>query len=153
MSAYAYQTRTEPRLPDPATRPDFYAGVPTKRLIAWVFDVVLIAILAAIAVPFTAFLGIFFFPFLMLVLGFFYRWFTLSSGSATWGMRLMGLEMREADGQFLSNGTAFAHTLGYTISVSFPPLQLISIALILFSPRKQSLTDHVLGTAALNRAL
>lgn len=153
MTAHPYQMRTAPRLPDPAARPDFYQGVPTKRLIAWVIDMALIAILAAMALPFTAFLGVFFFPFLMLVIGFFYRWFTLASGSATWGMRMMSLEIREADGRFLSSQTAFLHTMGYTISLAMPILQLISIGLMLMSERKQGLTDHILGTAALNRAV
>ena len=85
-------------LPDPASQPEFYQGVVLKRGLAWVFDAILIAILSALVLPFTAFTGIFFFPGLMLVMGFFYRWFTLAGGSSTWGMRLMSIELREADG-------------------------------------------------------
>lgn len=143
--------RTSPRLPDPAARPDYYAGVPSKRFGAWVIDLTLVTFAAALLLPFTAFLGIFFFPVMMTVVGFFYRWSTLAGGSATWGMRLMGIELREADGLRLSNGTALAHTFGYLVSMAFPVLQVISIILMLTTERKQGLTDIVLGTAALNR--
>ena len=145
--------RTAPRLPDPALRPDYYESVPAKRLMAWLVDLALVAIASALLLPFTAFIGIFFFPVMMAAVGFFYRWSTLAGGSATLGMRLMGIELREADGHRLSNGTALAHTLGYMVSMAIPVLQLISIILMLVTDRKQGLTDHVLGTAALNRPL
>ena len=35
-------------LPDPSLRADFYAGIRTKRLVAWVFDVVLIGVISVI---------------------------------------------------------------------------------------------------------
>ncbi|MDC0737198.1 RDD family protein [Cognatishimia sp. SS12] len=139
-------------LPDPDTQPEFYADTPTKRLLAWVFDMILIGILCVVILPFTAFTGIFFFPFLMLVVGFAYRVITLTNGSATLGMRLFGVEMRTQDGARFDFGQAFLHTLGYSISLSFPVLQVISIVLMLTSGRKQGLTDHVMGTVAVNRA-
>jgi uncharacterized RDD family membrane protein YckC len=138
-------------LPDPHDRADFYASVLPKRGFAWVADSILIALLAAIALPFTAFTGIFFFPFLMAVIGFFYRWFTIAGGSSTWGMRLMGIELRGADGLRLTSQDALLHTAGYTVSVVVFPLQLISVLMMLMSPRRQGLSDLVLGTAAINR--
>jgi uncharacterized RDD family membrane protein YckC len=122
-----------------------------KRLLAWVVDVAVIAVLTAIVVPFTFFTGLFFLPLLFLFVGFLYRWATISTGSATWGMRLAAIELRDAQGARFDSLTAFLHTLGYTVSVSVFPLQLVSIVLMLVSDRKQGLTDHVLGTAALNR--
>ena len=95
-----------------------YAGVPLRRGLAWVLDMVFIAILAALILPFTAFTGVFFFPLMMLVIGFLYRWWTIASGSATWGMRIMGVRLQDSYGQDLSGGLAFAHTLGYSISVA-----------------------------------
>lgn len=130
--------------------PRQFSGVPLKRGLAWVFDVVLIAVLCTLILPFTAFTGIFFFPFLMLVVGFIYRWFTIAGGSATWGMRIMGIELRDNDGAKLTSGLALAHTFGYSISVALPPLQLISIVLMLVTARGQGLTDHLLGTTAIN---
>jgi len=138
-------------LPDPATKPQFYEGVLLKRAAAWGIDVVLIGVLCVIAVPFTAFTALFFFPFLMLVVGFFYRWFTIANKSSTWGMRLMGIELRDHDGLRLQSGTALAHTAGYTFSVAMAPLQLISILLMIVTDRKQGLIDHLLGTTAINR--
>jgi uncharacterized RDD family membrane protein YckC len=138
-------------LPDPALSPELYADVPLKRFLAWVADFAVIATLTAIVVPFTFFTGLFYLPVLFMALGFLYRWGTISSGSATWGMRLAAIELRDAGGQRLDSGTAFLHTLGYTLCVSVFPLQLVSIVLMLVSDRKQGLTDHLLGTAALNR--
>ncbi|WP_234417139.1 RDD family protein [Loktanella sp. Alg231-35] len=128
----------------------YYAGVPFKRGIAWVLDMVLIALLCTLILPFTAFTGVFFFPVLMLVVGFIYRWFTIAGGSATWGMRIMGIGLRDHHGAALSSGLALAHTFGYSVSVAVPPLQLISIILMLVTPRGQGLTDHLLGTTAVH---
>jgi hypothetical protein len=150
---YASSSQAGFNLPDPSTQPEFYQGVVFKRGLAWVFDAILIAILSALVLPFTAFTGIFFFPGLMLVMGFFYRWFTLAGGSSTWGMRLMSIELREADGGRFSGGTAFWHTAGYTFSILVAPLQLISVLLMLVTSRGQGLTDHLLGTTAINRPL
>jgi uncharacterized RDD family membrane protein YckC len=141
------------RLPDPALRPDFYRGVPAKRFGAWIVDVVAVAIACAVLLPFTAFTGIFFFPAMMLVVGFLYRWATITQGSATPGMWLMGIELRDRDGERLSGGTAFAHTLLYSVSFAMAPLQAISVILMLVTARRQGLGDHILGTAAINRPL
>lgn len=142
---------TRPGLPDPSNKPEFYRGVAIKRALAWVIDVIFIALASALVLPFTAFVGIFFFSFLMLIVGFFYRWFTIAGGSATWGMRIMAIELRDHDGLRLQSGTAFGHTLGYTISVIMAPAQLISAILMLVTGRGQGLTDLVLGTTAVNK--
>lgn len=138
-------------LPDPVTQPEFYSDVPAKRLLAWVVDTVLIVLTCLLIVPFTAFTGLFFFPFLLLVVGFAYRVVTIARGSATWGMRLVSLEFRKLDGQRFDLSMALLHTLGLTISFGFPILQVISIVLMLTTERGQGLSDHVLGTVALNR--
>lgn len=138
-------------LPDPERSAEFYDGVLTKRLLAWIVDTLLIGAASVVVLPFTAFTGLFFFPALMLFVGFFYRWFTIASGSATWGMRLMAIELRQSDGGRLTNQTAFLHTLGYTVSVTVAPLQIVSVVMMLASDRRQGLTDAVLSTAAINR--
>lgn len=139
-------------LPDPQTEAEFYEGVPAKRLFAWFVDVILIALLTAVAVPFTAFTALFYLPFLYFLIGFLYRWVSLSRGSATPGMRFAAIELRADDGGPFDTGTAFLHTAGYTASVAVFPAQLVSIALMLLTPRRQGLTDLVLGTAAVRRA-
>ncbi len=140
-----------PGLPDAETEPEFYEGVPAKRLVAWVFDVIAIGLLTLLALPLTAFTGIFYFPFLFFLVGFLYRWVGLSQASATLGMRFAAIEVRDADGERLESGTAFLHTAGYAASVAVFPAQLVSIALMLVTPRRQGLTDLVLGTAAIRR--
>jgi len=138
-------------LPDPFSQPQFYASVPAKRLIAWLLDLVIIVGLCLIALPLTAFLGLFFWPVMLLVIGFAYRVVTLANGSATWGMWFVGVELRDAQGARFDLSLALAHTLGYSLSMAFPILQVISVVLMLTGARKQGLSDNFLGTAALNR--
>jgi len=144
-------TPRRPGLPDPFRKPDFYAAVRRKRLAAWALDTLLIGIGCVLLLPFTAFTGILFFPVMMIGVGFVYRWATIAGGSATWGMRLVALELRGADGRRLQPEAAFQHTLGYTLSITFPVAQLASVVMMLVSDRKQGLTDQILGTAAINR--
>ena len=138
-------------LPDPVRQPEFYDSVPVKRGIAWAIDFVLIMLLVVPAVVLTAFIGLFFLPVLFAVVGFVYRVATIAGGSATWGMRLMAIELRDAAGRRLDFGQALLHTAGYTLSIAIAPLQLISVVLMLVTERGQGLTDMVLGTTALNR--
>ncbi len=139
-------------LPDPVLQPEFYADVPTKRLVAWLVDILLVATLSFLIALLTFGLAFFVFAPLFLITGFLYRWITISLRSATWGMRFTSIELRTDDGDRLGGGTAFLHTLGYYISMGAPILQLVSIVLMLTSPRRQGLTDHLLGTVAINRA-
>lgn len=138
-------------LPDPETQPDFYSDVPVKRLIAFVIDTVLILLLTVLVLPFTAFTGLFFFPFLMMLVGFAYRVVTLAAGSATLGMRLAAIEFRTGDGQRFTLFQAFLHTLTFSISFSMVVPQVVSVVLMLSTPRGQSLADLLLGCAAINR--
>ena len=138
-------------IPDPYHQPEFYADVPLKRLLAWVVDCLLVALLVMVIVPFTAFVGLFFLPALFLVLSFIYRWITLAGGSATWGMRLMAIELRDGYGRRFDAQMAFFHTLGYSVSIAFPVLQIISVVLMVTGSRAQGLTDNMLGTVAINR--
>ncbi len=139
-------------LPDPELNPEFYADTPTKRFFAWLVDGVMIFVVTLLVLPFTAFTGLLFYPLLWLVISFAYRTITLASGSATWGMRLMSLEMRTYRGERFGLGEAFAHTLIYTIAISTFLVQVLSVVLMLTTPRRQGLGDHLLGTVAINRA-
>lgn len=138
-------------LPDPQSQPEFYADVPTKRLVAFVVDTLVIVVICLAILPFTAFTGILFFPVLMMLVGFAYRVVTLARSSATWGMRLTAIEFRAANGARFDLGLAFAHTLGFTISFALPILQVVSIVLMLTGARAQGLSDLVLGSVAINR--
>ncbi|MFP4273509.1 MAG: RDD family protein [Paracoccaceae bacterium] len=144
-------SNTHAHHPDPHYQPEFYADIPAKRLMAWVVDMILVLLLSVLALPFTAFIGVFFFPFLVFAVGFAYRTVTLARGSATWGMRLMSMEIRDVTGHRLDLQTAALHTLGFTVSFAVFPLQIVSIVLMLTTAYRQGLTDHLLGTVALNR--
>lgn len=139
-------------LPDPQYHADFYADVPVKRLIAFVLDMVVIVLLTVLVLPFTAFTGIFFFPFLMVVVGFAYRVLTIAAWSATPGMRLLAIELRNLRGERLDLAQAVMHTLLFSVFFSFIVPQILSMVLCLTGPRAQGLHDMFLGTAAINRA-
>ncbi len=144
-------THTHTPLPDPAYQPEFYADVPTKRLLAFLVDTVLLALLSLVVVLFTFGLAaLLFFP-LWWGLNLAYRYVTLARGSATLGMRLFAIEFRDARGQTLDQTTAFLHSLGFMLSFTVFPLQIVSIVLMLTDDAKQGLTDKLLGTVALNR--
>lgn len=76
-------------LPDPDRDQRFYAGVPSRRLAAWVVDVIVtLGIGVPLALVFglmTLGVGLALFPLILLGVGFFYRVATIASGSATWG--------------------------------------------------------------------
>ncbi len=138
-------------LPNPDTQAEFYSGVPTKRALAWVVDATLIAVVTALIVPFTAFTALFFLPVLWLCVSFVYRVWSLTSRSATPGMRLFAIEFRTGLGERFDLGYAFAHTVGYTLTIGTLLPQVISVVLMLTTRRGQGLTDLVLGTVAINR--
>lgn len=138
-------------IPDPERQAEFYADVPTKRLLAWFVDTAIILALSGLIVLATVFVSLFIWPVLWLAVGLAYRTVTLARGSATWGMRLVAIEFRTQAGHRLSPSTAFFHSLGLTISFAFPVLQVISVVLMLTSERGQGLSDLALGTVALNR--
>ena len=137
--------------PDPATHSAFYADVPLKRAFAWVVDTMVTAVLVALFVPFTGFLALFFLGGLYIVINFLYRWIGLARHSATIGMRLMGLEFRDAQGYRIGAGVAFVHTVFYALSVAFVIPQIISVVMMGTAQRGQGLSDAVLGTVLINR--
>ena len=139
------------RLPDPQRHAEFYAGVTAKRAFAWIIDTILIALITAVIVPFTAFTAVFFLPLLFVVVSFTYRVLTLAGGSATPGMRLMNITLLTRFGDRFDLATAFLHTLGYTLSIGTLLVQLVSVFLMMTSARGQGLTDMILGTVAINR--
>ncbi|MCO8144526.1 RDD family protein [Rhodovulum tesquicola] len=138
-------------LPDPVLHAEFYRNVPAKRLVAWVVDTVLILLIALLALPFTAFAAVFVLPLFVALVGFVYRVVTLARGSATWGMRLMAIEIRNGRGERLDSQTAALHTLVYSLGMAFVLPQVVSVVLMLTGARAQGLHDMLLGTAAINR--
>lgn len=138
-------------LPDPAYQPEFYDSVALKRLMAWGVDVVLIFALSVLASLMSLGIGFFLFGLVFFAIGFTYRVITISGKSATIGMRLMAIEMRNHRGERFDPMTAVFHTLGYYVSMATFLLQLVSLVMMFTTPRGQGLPDMVLGTTAINR--
>jgi uncharacterized RDD family membrane protein YckC len=138
-------------LPHPDTHPEFYDSVAPKRLIAWIIDLALIVVIGAILTPLTAFTALFFFPLFVAIVGFVYRVVTLASGSATLGMRMMAIELRQNDGSKLEFISAFLHTVGLYISFAIPIIQIVSCVLMETQKSGKGVTDLVLGTAMINK--
>lgn len=142
-------------LPDPDLDRQFYDGVRTRRLFAWIAD---IAIILAMGVPLALLFGLVtlgfgfaLFPVILLGVGFAYRTLTLAGRSATWGMRFTGIEFRRGDGSRFDLPMALMHTLLYAVAISVGFLQLVSCATIVATRYRQSVPDILLGTTAINR--
>jgi uncharacterized RDD family membrane protein YckC len=138
-------------LPDPEMDRQFYDGVPFKRLLAWFIDFAIIMLLSAALVLLSFGIGAFFFPFLMFAVNIGYRIFTLSRNSATLGMVVTGIEIRNGSGNKLNLTESAWHTGIYTaVALSFFAL-IFSIIMMLVNARGQGIQDYFLGTTAINR--
>ncbi|NNL74501.1 MAG: RDD family protein, partial [Silicimonas sp.] len=113
---HSHETRRDWGLPDPQAQPEFYEDVPTKRLLAWVVDTILIGLIVAVLTLLSIFTALFVLPLVWGVASFLYRWLSISTHSATPGMRLMSVELRRGDGTRFDGATAFLHTAGYVVS-------------------------------------
>ena len=138
-------------LPDPDSQPEFYQSVATKRFFAWLFDIAFISLLCTVAILLTFGMGFFILALIYAVISFVYRVVTIANGSATLGMRFMGIELRDAFGARMDTGKAIAHTAGYFVSMAIPVLQIISVIMMMTSTRCQGLTDAFLGTVMINQ--
>ncbi len=138
-------------LPDPDRQPEFYQSVAIKRFVAWLFDIAFVSLICTVAIFLTLGMGLFILALIYAVVSFVYRVVTIANGSATLGMRFMGIELRDSFGARMDTGKAVAHTAGYFVSMAFPVLQIISVIMMLTSARCQGLTDAFLGTVMINQ--
>jgi uncharacterized RDD family membrane protein YckC len=150
-----------PHAYDPATNPELFDGVLARRVVAFVIDVIVIAVPVVAAAVF-----IFVFGLLTLGLGWVLYWLlwpatviwalfyygtTLGrAASATLGMRAMGIEMRTWYGAPAYFVLGAVHAVVYWISVSMlTPLVLV---VGFFNARKRLLHDFVVGVVIINGA-
>ena len=138
------------RLPDPISQSEFYTDTPIKRLFAWVIDVVITFVLTLVLAILTGGLLFLLFFGIWAIVSVVYRTLTLAKKSATPGMSFVGIEFRDSHGAHFDFGTAALHTLGTLFSFA-TTVQLISIILMLTTPRKQGLMDMLFGSVALNK--
>ncbi len=137
--------------PDPVAQAEFYDNVLVKRAMAWIFDTVLIAFLMMLIIPLTGFLALFFLGALYITVNFIYRWMGMARHSATLGMRMVGVEFRDASGYPLTAAQGFAHTVLYALSMAFVFPQLVSVLMMVFGKRGQGLSDAVMSVVLVNR--
>jgi uncharacterized RDD family membrane protein YckC len=143
---------------DAAAEPDLYAGVLSKRAIAFVFDAIIVLLLMIPAGLVVFLLGIvtlglawFLYGGLFAIVALGYVALTLGGrSSATVGMRWAGVELRAADGGPAYPLLAVLHALIFWFSCALlTPLVLL---VGFFTTRRQLLHDLILGTVVVNSA-
>jgi uncharacterized RDD family membrane protein YckC len=149
-----------PYTPLPVLEEPYLREVRRRRLMAWLIDFVVIMALMIVYVLVMLALGLLTFGLSWVMLWFFlpsyvvvamiYTGFTMGSSAAgTIGMRTMGLELRQANGQPLGFIMAAVHAGLFYLSVGF--LTFLVLAVSLISENKRLLHDIVTGTVMVNR--
>jgi len=152
----------QPHAFDPYLEPELFRGVLTRRVFAFIIDVIVLSVPVILAVLFIAVFGL-----VTLGLGWALFWLVSPASviwalvyygatlggphSATIGMRVMDLELRTwygAPGYFLL-GAMHAVLFWISISVLSPFVVLVG----LFNGRRRLLHDFVLGTVIINNSV
>lgn len=133
--------------------PEALAGVRSRRVMAVMFDLVLVGLLATLIwiVLGVVSLGLLWFilPPLFPIIAFFYNGLTVSGWRmATPGMKAMDLEMRLTDGSRVPFINAAVHAVLFYVSWMFPPILLFS----LLDGQKRCLHDMLAGVIVTRRA-
>src|ERR1700731_1074634 len=152
----------QPHAFDPRTQPELFRGVLTRRVFAFLIDLVVLAIPVILACVFIAVFGL-----VTLGLGWALFWLVSPASviwaliyygaslggphSATVGMRVMDLELRTWYGapSYFVLGAMHAVLFWISISVLSPLILLIG----LFNGRRRLLHDIVLGTVVINSSI
>ena len=147
---------------DPMTQPDLFRGVLTRRVFAFLIDLLVLSVPVILAVIFIAVFGL-----ITLGLGWTLFWLISPASiiwaivyygssiggphSATIGMRMMDLELRTwygAPGYFVLGAT---HAVLFWVTVSF--LTPFVVLVGPFNGRRRLLHDFVLGTVVVNNSV
>ena len=150
-----------PHAYDPATAPELFEGVLARRVVAFVIDLIIIALPLVAAAMFIFVFGLITFGlgwalFWLLspasvIWALFYYGMTLGSpASATLGMRTMELEMRTWYGAPSYFVLGAVHAIVYWVSVSV--LSPFILVVGFFNPRRRLLHDMVVGAIIINNA-
>ncbi|MFS4437554.1 RDD family protein [Paracoccaceae bacterium GXU_MW_L88] len=143
-------TQLSAALPHPEHDAQFYSGVATKRLVAWLLDAGLMMLICVIFGIVTLGIGFLLLPVVFVFIDAIYRWMTLSGRSATLGMRLVGIEFRNGRGERFDAAEAALHTAAYIGCWIVMPLQLISALMMGVNEGGRGLPDMLLGSACIN---
>ena len=150
-----------PHAYDPDTQPELFEGVLARRVIAFVIDLIVIALPLIAAALF-----IFVFGLVTFGLGWALYWLLSpasviwalcyygmslgSTASATPGMRVMEIEMRTWYGAPAYCVLGAVHAVAYWISVSVLTPFILLVGLV--NPRRRLLHDFVVGVVIINSA-
>ncbi len=153
-----HDTAARPQLPDPDTAPELFEGLLTRRVSAYLIDLVLIGILALVLGLVGVILGFLTFGLAWMALVFvlpaavvLYYAITLGSHRrATVGMQVMDIVLTPTRGQPLDGWMAIFHALLFwlTFWISWP----VTILFALFTPRRQMIHDLVMGTLMVRKS-
>ncbi|WP_315775165.1 MULTISPECIES: RDD family protein [unclassified Bradyrhizobium] len=151
-----------PHAYDPYQQPELFRGVLTRRMIAFLIDLLVLSVPVILAVIFIAVFGV-----VTLGLGWALFWLVSPAAviwaivyygatiggpnSATIGMRVMDLEVRTwygAPGYFVLGAV---HAVCFWVSVS--ALSPFVLLIGLFNSRRRLLHDFVLGTVVINTSV
>lgn len=138
-------------MPDPNREPWAFEGVAARRLFAFFIDVAIVwgaALFIGIA---TLGLGLLLFGAVAACVDMILRVAFLSNGSATLGMRMMGIELRTRRGKRLDFLTALLHTALFYVMFAIGLLQAVSVLMMALSLRGHGLHDTILGVTMLKR--
>lgn len=145
-------------LPDPETNPELFQGILVRRAIAYLIDLIVLGLIV-LAILFgglvfgvvTLGLGFLALPIALPVAILAYYAMTLGSPlRATLGMRAMDIVLTPARGRPLDGWAILIHPLVFWVTVwfSWP----ITLAIALFTPRRQLLHDLIAGTLMVRRS-
>lgn len=149
---------SRPYLPDPATAPELFDGVLTRRVIAYFIDLAIMGALVLALTMVGAILGVLTFGLAFASLVFvipaaivlYYAATLGSSRRATVGMQMMDIVLTPTRGQPLDGWMAILHALVFwlTFWICWP----VSLLFALFTPRRQMIHDLVVGTLMVRRS-
>lgn len=145
-------------LPDPASNPELFDGVLPRRVMAFLFDMVMIGGAVFVATLVGGILGFFtlgiaWLALLVVIPVLVVGYYASSLGSparATPGMQVMDIVLTPTRGQPLDGPVAIVHTVLFwvTIWISWP----VSLAFALFTQRQQMVHDLIAGTLMVRRS-
>jgi uncharacterized RDD family membrane protein YckC len=146
---------------DPRVQPELFRGVLTKRLFAFLIDLVVLSLPVLLLSIFILVFGVVTFglgwhlfwlisPFSVIWALFYYGASLGGRHAATVGMRIMDIQMRTRTGEPPYFLLGVIHAVLYWASVSFLTPFIVLVGL--FNSRRQLLHDLVLGTVMINRS-
>ena len=149
---------TRPALPGPATAPELFEGLLTRRVFAFIIDLVVMGTmilafsLVGLIAGFLTF-GLAWAALFLVVPATILLYYGATLGSfrrATIGMQMMDIVLTPTRGQPLDGWMAIIHAAVFWLTtwISWP----LSLLFALFTPRRQMIHDLVVGTLMVRRS-